>query len=484
MSETSKIFQVPAPVMRSLARVMEWEKNPRRGVYTGIAEMKESLIANDLQDAIHVWERAEGDLLLKGHRRLRAMKELGWTDCRQVVLHFADEREAYLYLLQDHGHTVALNPEEKIAGVETGVALGLTVAELAPAMGVKEETAQLYFDLGQILPVSGRTALATGQLSLGVAELLKAVEDADDRHAAVQCLLKDSVNGDPMGVKQAHNYIQAMYVLPKKRHEAWIKLSAHLRKKVHKVEDGFAFVEWHARLEYVQGESGQPYPDYQFGDGFIPKDGRRWMEKAAALQVPVYVVPAPLHVDGYVLLVSTKMLRDAEKVPAAGGGDVAESETDETDRTDTEGDAPEGGGGAEVSDVQEMTTDAARGVPTTGRVEVAAGWLRVMLGAIYEHLVAAENAVWANGPWEAVMESLVSRPGIYGAVEAFVGAQDPQQLWEWVGKDTKARAPMRIALMLALCEATRMDEDPKKTIRAVAEALGMDVGELEKRVGG
>ena len=105
-------------VTRSLERVKFWEWNPRGSSYRGMAELKESIRREGLQDAIHVWERVDGDYLLKGHRRFEAMRDLGWMECKQVVHHFEEEAAAYRFLLEDHGHTEPLSAEEKIVAVE------------------------------------------------------------------------------------------------------------------------------------------------------------------------------------------------------------------------------------------------------------------------------------------------------------------------------------------------------------------------------
>jgi hypothetical protein len=56
-------------VVRSLERVKFWEWNPRGSNYRGMPELVSSLAREGLQDAIHVWERVDGDYLLKWHSR-------------------------------------------------------------------------------------------------------------------------------------------------------------------------------------------------------------------------------------------------------------------------------------------------------------------------------------------------------------------------------------------------------------------------------
>ncbi len=439
--------------------------NPRGGMYEGLEELKASLREVGLQDAIHVWVRADGDYLLKGHRRYRAMSELGWLSCRMVCHDFADEAEAYLYLLQDHGHTVALNSDEKLVAMMNGVRLGMTVEDLAPALGVTEERAQLWFDLADGLPQCGREALAAGKMSLNVAELMLRV-DAEKRREAVQMVLRDSISGEPMGFHAAQNYIQATYVLPEKWRKAWAMMSLKLRKK-HKPEDGFHFVAWEDRADYVMGDSGQPQPEYEYGDGFVKRGGEMWMTKAQALGVPVYVVPAPRHADEYVLVVHRKMVRDAEA--------VAEPENDEATSMNHE-EAERAAGlsfGEATGDGELRAAEAA--------ADTLGAWLRVSLGAIYEHLSAQPTLVMTSEPWKplhAFLANLVTDVDA-GAAEAWLGVRSQEELMAWMAKDTRARSPMRLVLMLLLCAESDASSEPDTVIRQVAAALGVQVEGME-----
>ena len=458
------------PVMRSLSRVMEWSANPRQGVYAGIAEMVESLRENGLQDAIHVWEREDGDYLLKGHRRFAGMKELGWGECLQVVHRFDDEGDAYLYLLQDHGHTVALNAEELVTAVEVGVGLGMTVEDLAPALGRSVERVQLFFDLGDMLPEAGREALADGRLSLHVAELLLPLDRGEEMRGALQMVLCDAVGNEPLSFKAAEAAIMAKYVQPKKWQAAWWKLLPVLRKK-YPVADGYHFVEWAQRLEYVQGESGQPWPDYEFGDGFMPRDadGRQWQDKAKGLGVLVFVVPAPRRDDKFVLLVSKRMLRDAESVGAA----------DEV----SDGDPVE---------AREVTVDAGDG-PSLERVASPADdedgrWMKVMFNAAWEHLKAHPTDAMTGPPWECFHELLVHLATDVDApaVQAWLGVESAADLTAWLAKDRSQRWQLRQVMLLLLAiaaDAATTRAELRSAVGGLLCELGVDVAGLEERVG-
>lgn len=506
--------EIKQPVVRSLARVMEWEINPRRGMYREMEELKTSLQREGLQDAIHVWERTDGDFLLKGHRRTRAMKELGWTECLQVVHHFDDEREAFAFLLEDHGHTVPLDAEEKIVAIETGVKLGMTTADLAPMMGVTEERAQLWFDLGELLPTGARSALAKGELSVNTAELLLLIADPKKRREAAAFILNDPETGESMAHGQAKAFIQGRYVLPEKWHKEWLELSGKLRKKKKKVEDGYQFVEWADRLSYVLGDSGQPRAEFELGESFHPRDaeGRTWETMAVALQVPIYVCAAPRHAEGFVTLVNTAMMRDALSVRPAGDED-AEGVVDEPvvkgslDERIEEYRAfyaanPEctvmdlcarfdlSYAAAEVL-LKTLKSDNGAKAPVALAVSEANEklrvWLRTWLGAIYEKLVSNPTDAITKGPWVPLygyLAYLASRPTGLTALESWRGIVSQEQALAFMHEDQKQRHYLRLALLYLLCAECDASDEPQKVIREVAAALGLDAEELDREAAG
>lgn len=524
--------EIKLPVVRSLARVMEWEINPRRGVYRGMEELKDSLRREGLQDAIHVWERTDADYLLKGHRRTRAMKELGWTECLQVVHHFEDEREAFAFLLEDHGHTVPLDAEEKIVAIETGVRLGMTTADLAPMMGVTEERAQLWFDLGEMLPPGARSALAKGELSVNTAELLLLIVEPKKRREAATHILNDPETGEAMAHGQAKAFIQARYVLPEKWHAEWLVLEAKLRKKK-KVVDGYNYVEWKDRLDFVLGDSGQPQPEFELGESYYPKDpdGRSWEAVAVGLQVPVYVCAAPRHAEGFVTLVNAAMMRDALTVQAAPveSGEEEEKETcGELGRHSPEFDQA-AAAVVGMDRVQEMlvwlsANPAARvmqiqrhfGLPYVAaetvwkawhqaddepkpssisnappesepkpvgdrEAERLRVWLKTWLGAIYEHLVSKPTDAMTTGPWRPLQSFLarITTDRDSEALLAWRGITSSTEAIEFIASDTKNRAPLRLAILLLLCAESDASDQPQKVIREVAVALGLDGKKLD-----
>ena len=210
-----------------LKGLVHWQVNPRHDLTAGGEEMRESLLAVGQMDDVHVWKCIDGDKILRGNRRVANMRRLGWTECRQVVHEFSDERDAYLFLLEDRGfgHSMDLSADEKILAVENGVKMGMSAEDMQACLGVTEERVQLWWDLGECLPAVARDALHVGTLSMATAQLLLKIDDKDGRREAAQMVMKD-LDGEPMAPGQAKNVIELQFVLPEKWRKAWAVLDA------------------------------------------------------------------------------------------------------------------------------------------------------------------------------------------------------------------------------------------------------------------
>jgi len=476
-----------APVMsagifheeRALERLMPWGLNPRHDDEEKITELMADIREHGLQDALHVWERTEGDLILKGHRRFRALRALGVTTCKQVVHRFEDEARAFAYLLADHGHTVGLSAEEKVLAVERGVKLGMNTETLAGPMGLTTERVQLLWDIGEGLPPRGREALHDGRLSLATAEVLVRVEDTKERAKALQLVLHDVVTQEPMGAAAARNLIESEFILPGKWAKAWSRLEGKLRKEL-KTVDGFHFVPWSDRLEYVQGWSGQPQPGFELAESRMPRSAVTHGEQAKVYGVPVYVVAAPQHKSEYVQMVNVRMLRDAMATAERGDGGMGQNG------------GTENGGMADEA-VAESPSLAVSSSPDGDTLkheqrvsESLRVWLKTHLGAIHEVLAGNPKESMTREPWMALrpfLARLVTNVDA-GAFEAWTGLSSASEALSWMDSDKAQRGYLRHPLLLLLCAACD-DDSPdaaKSAVREVGAALGVNGKSLDAAV--
>lgn len=427
--------------MRTMSALVAGKLNPRGGVYDEekITALMESLRAVGQQDAVHVWVRpgiAEEEVL-KGNRRLEAMRRLGWTECLQVVHSFEDEREAYLYLLQDHGHTVALSPWERCVAARNGVKIGLTAEDLAPACGVEVARVQLWLDLESGLPFKAKMALSDGSLSVNTAELLLRVAK-DQRAQAAQEVLKDAITGEVMAPGEAKRVIEAKYLRPERWRKEWEVLLPKLKKRM-PVAEGFTYAAFEDRLEWVMGDTGQPRAGFEFGDGHVPGEGGdTWADVAQALGVEVVVVCAPLHKDGHVTVVSARLIKEARESGEQWGDVEGEMEIEKSKLENGEG---------EVADVGEDSGPA-------GAAEGdEAAELVARLGVVFERITADPAKVMVSGMWEGFLEGLCEEAAndAWPMVRGLTRCEHLGELKSKVKGDYKHRGALRWCFMLLLC---------------------------------
>jgi len=437
---------------------LEWDKNPRQGHYEGIQALRESLLAVGQQDAIHVWARPDADYILKGHRRHQAMCELveegyeQWKQCLQVVHEFETEEQAFLYLLQDHGHTVALDAAEKVVATQTALSMGISSDQVAAAMGVTVDRVQLWFAFGN-LPAAARRAMGDGELSSNTAEILIKVSK-DKMAEAVAAVLRDEATGTAMSHGQAKAFLESKYLLPAKWEIEWRELEPKLKKKL-TVMDGHQYVEWESRSDFVLGESGHPDGQYEFADAFM-RNGKQWGVRAKELGVPVFVVPAPRNRDGYVLLVSSKMIAAAESVvPELPRQDQEQDEERET----------EGQGDEENNDDREWVPKLTMNGPAVKR----------LMGQIAEALNANPAKGMTCGVAELALPYLVTEANRSRVMLAWLGEMAPADLLIHVQEDKKQRGQIRWALLLLWCVIGKWVEDPEAVLGKLAKEMGVEL---------
>lgn len=114
--------------------------------------------------------------LVAGERRLRAIVKLGWEDVPVLVRDASDETLLVLALVENLQRE-ALNPLEEAEGYRSLVdRFGMSQADIARAMGKDRSTVANFLRLLN-LPPSVRKLLESGELSMGHARALLAVDD-------------------------------------------------------------------------------------------------------------------------------------------------------------------------------------------------------------------------------------------------------------------------------------------------------------------
>lgn len=153
---------------------------PRRTFTDGeLAELAASIEENGLLQPLVVRPSpsTEGRFeLVAGERRFRALKRIGWADAPVLVREASDETLLVLALVENLQRE-ALSPLEEAEGYRSlGEKFDMTQAEIARAVG-KSRSAVANFLRLLNLPPSVRKLLESGDLSMGHARALLAVED-------------------------------------------------------------------------------------------------------------------------------------------------------------------------------------------------------------------------------------------------------------------------------------------------------------------
>ncbi len=152
---------------------------PRRGFHEAeLNDLADSIRTNGLLQPILVRRSASGRTfqLVAGERRLRAVKQLGWTE---VAAHIrdVDDRTLLVLALVENIQREDLGPLEEAKGyADLRDTFGYSQREIGEAVGKSRSTVANMLRL-LALPPSVRRLLEDGKLSMGHARAILAVDD-------------------------------------------------------------------------------------------------------------------------------------------------------------------------------------------------------------------------------------------------------------------------------------------------------------------
>lgn len=156
-----------------------------------LKELADSIRATGLLQPITVRAVAGSDRyeLVAGERRLRAVRSLGWERVPAIVRDY-DDRTMLTLALVENLQREDLNPIEEAEGYgRLSSDFGLTQNEIAQLVGKDRSTVANLLRILQ-LPVAVRRMLERGELTLGHARPLLALED----RALIETVARDTVD--------------------------------------------------------------------------------------------------------------------------------------------------------------------------------------------------------------------------------------------------------------------------------------------------
>lgn len=180
MNEPPATADMAGPPMVPVRAISPNPLQPRKEFRPGeLAELAASIEASGLLQPLLVRKAASGAgyELVAGERRLRAVKQLGWTEVPAQVRDVDDDTLLVLALVENIQRQ-ELEPLEEAQGYGTlRDQFGFTQQQIAKAVGKsRSAVANMLRLLG--LPASVRRLLDEGALSMGHARALLAVDDA------------------------------------------------------------------------------------------------------------------------------------------------------------------------------------------------------------------------------------------------------------------------------------------------------------------
>lgn len=302
-----------------LDKLSPWEKNPRGGELREIEAFAAQLRVEGIREDLHAFALNGVLTLMQGHRRQAAGVLAGIENAWVRVWDFTTEEEAFKHLLTLQNGADPFDSRELALAAQTGLKMGLTKVELVGAMHRSPETVQLYLDLGS-MPGRIQDAVFQGKMTLSTASQLRKLPTDKERLEAAGKILQGNMLDEPMSEAQAKNWLHQHYFLPRQWETEWLALRAKLMQpKKFPVVDGYHYVEFADRADFALGDSGMPQGGYIHADAWIdesdnlnPREPKTWLSLARDLDAPVYVVAAPIHKDGYTLLVDLKMVWEAD----------------------------------------------------------------------------------------------------------------------------------------------------------------------------
>lgn len=197
-----------------------------------LSELQESLSASGLLQPITVRRRPgkDGFELIAGERRLRAAAKLGWKEIPAIIKEIDDKAILTLALIENLQRT-DLNPIEEGEGYyRLSHDFGMTQQQIAETVGKDRTTVANMLRVLQ-LPDSVRKLLEEGQLSLGHAKVLLALDDP----AQIARLAREIV-AEGLTVRELERRLRDVVMVPGKK-KAGRPRKTDRQPEVRRIED-------------------------------------------------------------------------------------------------------------------------------------------------------------------------------------------------------------------------------------------------------
>ena len=159
-----------------------------------MAELKRSIAEKGLVQPITVRRWENGYQLIAGERRLRSVRDLGISDIPAYILNVQTDEEMLELSIIENIHREDLNPIDIAHGYKRLLdECKLTQEEVAQKVGKDRATVANFLRLLK-LPKRIQESTQSGELSMGHARALLALESTEDQVALWQKILKEDLS--------------------------------------------------------------------------------------------------------------------------------------------------------------------------------------------------------------------------------------------------------------------------------------------------
>lgn len=164
-----------------------------------MTEMIESIRANGILNPLMLKKDANGYLLIAGHRRLKAAKQIGLDTVPAVVYDKIADKEAALKGMVDNLNRRELTPLEQAIGYRKLIEqFQFSQHELARALGKSQSIISEYIRTIEVLPTQVIKAVTSGMITFAHARVLLRLSTEAEIIAVFEKIIRDSMTVDEL----------------------------------------------------------------------------------------------------------------------------------------------------------------------------------------------------------------------------------------------------------------------------------------------
>ncbi len=164
-----------------------------------MTEMIESIRANGILNPLMLKKVSNGYLLIAGHRRLKAARQVGLDTIPAVVYDKVSDKDAALKGMVDNLNRRELTPLEQAIGYRKLIEqFQFSQHELARALGKSQSIISEYIRTLEILPTQVIKAVTSGMITFAHARVLLRLSSESEILAVFEKIIRDNMTVDEL----------------------------------------------------------------------------------------------------------------------------------------------------------------------------------------------------------------------------------------------------------------------------------------------